>query len=167
MPGESLLAPRGQVTPSLAPVHLQTPASKARLPPRTAASPRPPGNHVGTCPGTRRLKLFHGNVQNKQREEPGAPQGGGMGRAGRLSGQGRTRAVPRLQLWAEARPACRKAGGAGGHRLGGPGGDGALMRGRPPSPLNRPQLHGGSLEWEQTCQWHGGLEGVLSRSEKT
>ena len=89
-----------------------------------------------------------------------------MGRAGRLSGQGRTRAVPRLQLWAEARPARRETGG-GGHRLGGPGGDGALMRGRPPSPLNRPQLRGGSIEWEQTCQWHGGLEGVLSHSEKT
>ena len=51
----------------------------------------------------------------------------------------------------------------GGHCLGGLGGDSALMRVRTPSPLNRPQLHRGSLEREQKRQCHGGL-GEASQS---
>ena len=158
MPGESLLGPRGRVTPSPARVHLQTSASKARLPPRTAASPRPPVNHVGTCPGTRRLKLFHGNVPNKQREEPGAPRGGGMGRAGRPCGWGRARAVPRLQLWAEARPAHREAVGP---PFGGPGR--GWRSGEGEAPITSQQTPTAGRKWQR----HGGLEEASQSLRKT
>lgn len=98
-------------SPPLLPASTTRPASGARLPSRTAASPRPRSESRRNLPRDQMVKSSTIETHKTNSEGPGDPQGwGGHARLCRLCGRGQTQAAPRPELCAGAQPACGAPG---------------------------------------------------------